>query len=89
MHQRQPSTLATILLAGLCASAAALAQTAAAPSTADLEAAFKRADTNADGKLSRDEAARLPEVAAKFDQFDADKDGMLTWAEFSAPRPAG
>ncbi|MDO9359031.1 MAG: EF-hand domain-containing protein, partial [Polaromonas sp.] len=33
----------------------------------DLEAAFQRADTNRDGKLSRQEAARFPAVEQRFD----------------------
>jgi hypothetical protein len=54
------------------------------------ELAFKRADANADGKLSKAEAAKLPSVGPKFDMLDKDKDGSLTMAEymaaFDAPR---
>jgi hypothetical protein len=46
--------------------------------------AFKRADANQDGKLSKEEAARMPAIAAKFDELDKDKDGSLSMDEFLA-----
>jgi len=49
-----------------------------------IEAAFARADTDGDGKLSRAEAQRFPEIAARFDQLDREQDGFLTLAEFAA-----
>jgi hypothetical protein len=49
-----------------------------------IEAAFKRADSNGDGKLSKEESARLPEVQANFETLDKDKDGSLSMAEFVA-----
>lgn len=45
-------------------------------------AAFARADTNRDGKLSREEAQALPAVAQRFEKADADADGQLSRAEF-------
>ena len=48
-----------------------------------IEAAFARADTNGDGKLSREEAQRFPEIAARFDELDRDGDGFLSFAEFA------
>ena len=48
-----------------------------------IEAAFARADTNGDGKLSREEAQRFPEIAARFDELDSDHDGFLSLIEFS------
>jgi Ca2+-binding EF-hand superfamily protein len=49
-----------------------------------IEAAFARADTNGDGKLSREEAQRFPEIAARFDEFDKGRKGYLTFDEFAA-----
>ena len=83
-----PAAFAAILLAG--ASVAALAQTPAAASQPSararlaLEAAFNRADTNGDGKLSREEAGHLPAIALRFDDLDTNKDGFLSMEEFSA-----
>ena len=54
----------------------------AKPASAD--AAFAKADANRDGKLSKEEAAAVPAIAAKFDQLDKDKKGYLTPEEFAA-----
>lgn len=48
-----------------------------------IEAAFARADSNGDGKLSRDESQRFPEIAARFDELDTNRDGFLSLAEFA------
>jgi Ca2+-binding EF-hand superfamily protein len=69
----------------LGAAGSAFAQSTAAPAAAadaEVTAAFTKADKNADGKLSREEAAALPAVAANFDKVDADKDGTISTAEF-------
>lgn len=71
----------------LAGTAWAQTQAAAGAKPADksaVEAAFKRADANGDGKLSKEESARLPEVQANFDTLDKDKDGSLSMAEFMA-----
>jgi Ca2+-binding EF-hand superfamily protein len=64
----------------------ALAQTSApakpAEMSAKLQEAFMRADKNADGKLSKEEAAVMPAIAEGFDKADIDKDSFLSKAEF-------
>lgn len=45
-------------------------------------AAFDRADANGDGKLSREEAQRLPAVAERFDEIDSNGDRSLSREEF-------
>lgn len=46
---------------------------------------FSKADTNADGKLSRAEFDKaMPRLAGKFDSMDTDRDGQLTRGEFHA-----
>jgi EF hand len=56
----------------------------AAPSadTARYMEAFARADKNADGKLSKEEAENLPAIAQRFEQIDTDKDGSISKAEY-------
>jgi Ca2+-binding EF-hand superfamily protein len=65
----------------------ALAQMAApakpAEMSAKLQEAFARADKNADGKLSKEEAAAMPAIAEVFEKADVDKDGFLSKAEFA------
>ncbi|HEY0858934.1 MAG TPA: hypothetical protein VGE16_17850 [Albitalea sp.] len=79
-----------LLLAGLALSAYAQTQAPSAeqPMAAKdrtiIEGAYTRADANADGKLTKQEAARLPAIGAKFDDLDKDKDGMLDLVEFSS-----
>ena len=82
------TSLAAALLASVAMAAQAQAPAPGAESTPKdklaVEAAFKRADVNKDGKLSRAEAEMLPGVAARFDAFDKDKKGYLTFDEFAA-----
>jgi Ca2+-binding EF-hand superfamily protein len=65
----------------------ALAQMAAPAKPAEMSAkvqeAFARADKNADGKLSKEEAAAMPAIAEVFDKADVDKDSFLSKAEFA------
>jgi hypothetical protein len=50
---------------------------------------FSRADTNKDGKLTREEAQKsMPGVARRFDLIDANKDGFITKEELEAARKA-
>lgn len=50
----------------------------------DLEAAFNRADTNRDGKLSRQEAEHFPALAQRFELIDTDHDTFISRSEFSS-----
>jgi Ca2+-binding EF-hand superfamily protein len=58
------------------------APAATSPDNARYMEAFARADKNADGKLSKEEAENLPAIAQRFDQIDADKDGSISQAEY-------
>ena len=57
---------------------------AADPPGARLEAAFKKADADNDGTLTRAEAKAMPRVAKNFDAIDADKDGTVSLDEIRA-----
>lgn len=48
------------------------------------EALFQRIDADGDGKLSQQETAVAPNLAARFDEVDKNKDGMLSREEFMA-----
>ena len=47
---------------------------------------LKAADTNADGLISRAEAAALPRLLAHFDEIDTNKDGQISFEELRAAR---
>jgi Ca2+-binding EF-hand superfamily protein len=66
-------------------------QPMAAQDKAAIESAFTRADANSDGRLSRDEAAKVPALSAgtKFDDLDKNKDGTLNLDEYSGSYTSG
>lgn len=52
---------------------------------ADLQKRFTAADTNADGRLSRDEAKRgMPRIHRNFDAIDAEKTGSVSLEQIAA-----
>lgn len=57
---------------------------AADQSGSKLDAAFKKADPDNDGTLTRDEAKSMPRVAKHFDAIDTDKDGTVSLDEIRA-----
>ena len=67
-------TLATVM-----ASSLALAQT-------DNKPMHRKIDANADGVISKEEAAAFPKLAARFDALDKNSDGKLTSDEWPMRR---
>jgi hypothetical protein len=53
------------------------------------EAAFRKLDTDNDGRISPLEAANNPRVAAAFTMADKDKDGYLSLEEFESMGAGG
>jgi Ca2+-binding EF-hand superfamily protein len=82
--------LAVLAFAALLPTAAALAQTAepggrGAQMAAELQKRFAAADTNGDGRLTRDEAkAKMPMVYKHFDEIDTTHSGSVTLADIAA-----
>jgi hypothetical protein len=75
----------TILALGAAATAA-VADPGDNPRRAAMLERLKAADTNADGLISRAEAAALPRLAERFDELDTNKDGQLSFEELRAGR---
>lgn len=78
-----PVVVAGAALTAFAQSQPAIEQPVAAKDKFLVESAFSKADTNGDGRLTRDEAAKLPGIATKFDTLDKDKDGSLSLEEFA------
>lgn len=49
-----------------------------------LDQAFRKADLNGDGRLSRDETRRFPQLSARLEGADTDGDGAIAFEEFRA-----
>jgi hypothetical protein len=73
-----------IALAVLLLPSVAAAQVAAPPQDSSPQALFARIDTNSDGKVSKEEATRMPSVATRWEELDKNKDGSLSREEFVA-----
>ena len=76
-----------IAMTALLASAAVLAPVFSAHAEekgARVEGAFKKADQDNDGTLTRDEAKSMPRVGKNFDAIDVDKDGTVSMDEIYA-----
>jgi hypothetical protein len=56
-------------------------------SSNNLDAAFNRADTDRDGRLSRKEAEHFPMLSQRFDAIDTNRDSFISREEFD--RAAG
>jgi Ca2+-binding EF-hand superfamily protein len=57
---------------------------------AQMQERLKEADINGDGQISLDEAqAKLPRLAPRFNDLDADKNGMLSAEELAKARRGG
>ena len=81
------SSIVVAVLASFALGAFAQSKAPAEPSAKEktaVQSAFTRADANGDGKLSKEEATKLPAVAAKFEDLDKNKDGSLSSEEFAA-----
>ena len=78
--------LCAALLAG--ASLVANAQDADAPQRgqrmAELQKRFAAADTNGDGRLTKEEARKMPMVAKHFDEIDTGHNGSVSMADITA-----
>jgi Ca2+-binding EF-hand superfamily protein len=73
---------AAVALAVLLVPSVAEAQKAPPQQDTSPQALFARIDTNSDGKVSKDEAARMPGVATRWEELDKNKDGALSREEF-------
>lgn len=77
--------LLTLFTAIVCTTAAQAAASSANSRAGQFESWF-RADSDGDGRLSREEAQRLPRLARRFDRIDRNADGFITGPEVRAWR---
>jgi Ca2+-binding EF-hand superfamily protein len=75
-------SIIVLLFLGASASTVSPAQS---PSPQKIEAKFRAADVNHDGKLTLEEAkAGMPRVAKVFDKIDVEKKGYITLEQLEA-----
>jgi hyperosmotically inducible periplasmic protein len=81
MKRYEPRTL---FASAVAAALLALAGTAPAaePGEQRVSPDFSRYDTNRDGFISREEAAKIPDFSGSFNESDDNRDGRLDSAEF-------
>jgi Ca2+-binding EF-hand superfamily protein len=82
---------AAVIGAAIAGVGLALAQQQSDPAKRDamIEARFKAADKDGDGKLTQDEAAAgMPRVAKNFDKIDKERKGYVTLDEIRAAMAA-
>ena len=88
--KRVNATLISVLLGLGIGASSAFAQAPVEPPKGDraqkVHERLKAADKNADGKISRTEAAALPRMAKHFDAIDSNKDGLVSREELKAHR---
>ena len=73
--------LAFVIAVGLGTTAAI-----ASAASSDRTPRFDKLDSNADGRLSREEAVAHPAIAQRFQQLDVNKDGFLSRDELASKR---
>lgn len=87
------SMIAAALVTALVASSFSAGAQAADPPAEQARGGgerFKAADTDGNGKLSKEEvSAAMPALAPRFDSLDTDKDGQLSGEEMRAARGGG
>jgi hypothetical protein len=82
-------TVATLIAVALGATATlTMADPGNGPGRRAMLERLKAADTNADGLISRTEAAAMPRLAERFDAIDANRDGQVSFEELRAARAA-
>jgi hypothetical protein len=82
-REHRISVRSLMMMSCLLATGVALAENeAGVPQSSDRNAAFERLDRNQDGLISRREAASDREIEKRFARFDANKDKLLSPAEF-------
>ena len=62
----------------------AAGQQKSTPQDTSPQALFVRIDTTSDGKVSKEEATRMPSVATRWEELDKNNDGWLSREEFIA-----
>jgi Ca2+-binding EF-hand superfamily protein len=80
---KTPPVLASALVLVFCSTVAYAQSSASLPpppsNASEVEARFKSADKNGDGKVTREEAqTTMPRVAMAWEKIDVDKKGYIT-----------